>query len=102
MIQKTVTIKNDLLDAFVQGPLGKQLSGENRLGDFAFEGGLIVHRFFVAAGSRDGSAGGVIDNLAVYVPGTSKNGEPGPFHRAYYSFADSFFTLQPRFLFFVC
>ena len=102
MIQKTVTIKNNLFDAFVHGPLGKQLSSENRLGDFAFEGGLIDHRFFVAAGSRDGSAGGVIDNLAVYMPGASKNGEPGPFHRADDSFADSLFTLQPRFLFFFC
>jgi hypothetical protein len=74
MIQKTVTIENDLFNAFVHGPLGKQLSGENRLGDFAFEGGLIVHRFFVAAGSHDGSAGGVVDNLAVNVSGTSKNG----------------------------
>ena len=102
MIQKTVAIENDLLDAFVHGPLGKQLSGENRLGDFAFEAGLIVHRFFVAAGSRDGSAGGVIDNLAVNVLGTSKNGEPGPFHRADDPFADSFFALQPNFLFFFC
>ena len=102
MIQKTVTIEDDLLDPLVHGPLGKQLPGENRRGDFAFEVGLFFHRFFVAAGSHNGSAGGVIDNLAVDVLGASKNGEPWPFNRADDFFADSFFALQPNFLFFFC
>jgi hypothetical protein len=74
MIQKTVTIENDLFNAFVHGPLRKQFPGENRLGDFAFECGLILHRFFVAAGCYDGGPGGVVDNLAVDMFGTSKNG----------------------------
>ena len=102
MIQKTVAIEYDLLHAFVHGPLRKQLSSKNRFGDFAFEGGLILHRFFVAAGSRNGSAGGVIHDLAVNVFGTSKNGKSGPFHRANDFFADSFFPLQPDFLFVFC
>ncbi len=94
MIQKTVSIENDLFNAFVHGPLGEQFSGKNRFGDFVLKLGLIFHRFFVTAGSHDGFSGGVVDNLAVNVFGASKNTEPGSFYSAYNLLGDSFFSFQ--------
>ncbi len=97
MVEKTVTIENDLFNTFVHGPLRKQFSGISRLGDFAFERWLILHRFFIAAGSNEGRAGGIINDLTVDVFGTSKNGKSGSFRCADNFFGNSFFTFQPDF-----
>lgn len=82
MVQKTVPIKDNFLDALFQGALGYQFADESRCRDFAGELRLLFKGPFDTGRGNQGTAAPVIDDLSIYMARASEHAQPRPFRRS--------------------
>jgi hypothetical protein len=101
VIQETVTVKDHLFDVLFQGFFCN--SSPDRLGGIHIASILLSFNHFLGdgRGGDKGLAGGILDDLGIYVPGAAKNAEPGAFtgpaHLAPYPDLPLYARLTPSF-----
>jgi hypothetical protein len=99
MIEKTVSIKNDALDALSNGALRDKLPDPiGNLGFFTAVGPFLLS-FLQAASRRERPTARVVNHLGINVPRTAKNRQSRSIRSSENFLSNSLFPFQPSLFF---